>query len=38
MYMLHAIRALEKTLTKLGYKVEAGSGLNAARAVFDTGE
>ena len=38
MHMLHAIRALEKTLTKLGHKLEAGSGLNAARAVFDTGE
>jgi aspartate aminotransferase-like enzyme len=35
MHVLYAVRALEKTLAKLGHKVEAGSGLNAARAVFD---
>jgi aspartate aminotransferase-like enzyme len=38
MHMLYAIGALEKTLAKLGRKVEAGSGVNAARAVFDKGE
>lgn len=38
MHVLYAVRALEKTLTKLGYKVEAGSGVNAARAVFDNAE
>jgi len=38
MHMLYAIRALEKTLTKLGHKVEASAGVNAARAVFDSEE
>jgi aspartate aminotransferase-like enzyme len=38
MHILYAMSALEKTLTKLGRKVEAGSGVNAARAVFDSAE
>jgi len=38
MHVLYAVRALEKTLTKLGYRVQAGSGVNAARAVFDNAE
>jgi aspartate aminotransferase-like enzyme len=37
MHVLHAVRALEKTLIKLGGKIEMGSGVNAARAVFDLG-
>ena len=38
MHVLYALRALEKTLAKLGHKVEAGSGLNAARGIFDSAE
>jgi aspartate aminotransferase-like enzyme len=38
MHVLYAVRALEKTLTKLGCKVEADSGVHAAKAVFDSAE
>lgn len=35
MYVLHTVRSLEKTLLRLGWKVEEGTGLNAATMVFD---
>jgi len=35
MHVLYAVRALENTLIKQGYKLEAGAGVAAARAAFD---
>jgi aspartate aminotransferase-like enzyme len=35
MYVMHAVRALEGALVKVGHKVEPGAGPEAAQAVFD---
>ncbi len=37
MHILHAIRALEQTLTRLGRRVPLGAGLRAALTVFEEG-
>lgn len=35
MHVIYAIEALEKTLTKLGWKMEPRAGVNVARAIFE---